>query len=120
MSLEDILEQWDIYQDEIVKRFYGGEPKAKKPLHIYRTQPGSIIVPGLADAHAHLIQYGFKAQLALDTAESLDDVLDVLEEYVRGHPDILPSEWIMGWGWDQTRWKGWSGEFPTAVGITLS
>ncbi|KIP09425.1 hypothetical protein PHLGIDRAFT_102850 [Phlebiopsis gigantea 11061_1 CR5-6] len=111
----DILAQWDLYQDEVVRKFYGGEPKAKKPLHIYQTPPGSIVVPGLADAHAHLIQYGFKVQLALDTAESLDEVLDVLEEYVREHPDILPSDWISGWGWDQTRWKDWSGEFPTAA-----
>lgn len=95
--------------------FYGGEPKAKKSLAIFQAPEGSIIVPGLADAHAHLIQYGFKAGLPLDTAESLDDLLDILEAYVQDHPHMLPSEWITGWGWDQTRWKNWSGEFPTAV-----
>jgi predicted amidohydrolase YtcJ len=113
--IDEILKSWDEYQAEIVKKFYGGEPKAKKPLTVYNTPQGSIVVPGLADAHAHLIQYGFKAVLPLDTAQSLDEVLNVLETYVRDHPDTLPSEWISGFGWDQTRWKDWSGEFPTAV-----
>lgn len=112
---EEIMHVWDEYQLELVNKFYGGEPKAKKALTVLETKPGSIIVPGLADAHAHLVQYGFKAGLPLDTAQSLEEVLDILEAYVRDHPDILPSEWIGGFGWDQTRWKDWSGEFPTAA-----
>lgn len=116
-NADDIARAWDAYQVELVNRFYGGEPKAKKSLTVLATPPGSIVVPGLADAHAHLVQYGFKAGLPLDTAESLDDVLDILEAYVRAHPEILPEEWIGGFGWDQTRWKDWSGEFPTAVGL---
>lgn len=118
-ELDDVLESWDKYQDDIVKKFYGGEPKAKKPLTIYDAPQGSIVVPGLSDAHAHLFQYGFKVVLPLDTAQSLDDVLDILETYIRVHPDILPSEWISGFGWDQTRWKNWSGEFPTAVRLNF-
>ena len=38
---------WDAYQTETIKKFYGNEPKAKKPLVVYTTQPGNIIVPGL-------------------------------------------------------------------------
>ncbi|GJE95765.1 amidohydrolase [Phanerochaete sordida] len=115
---DDIARAWDAYQVELVNKFYGGEPKAKKPLTVRATPPGSIVVPGLADAHAHLVQYGFKAGLPLDTAESLDAVLDILEGYVRAHPENLPEEWIGGFGWDQTRWKDWSGEFPTAAHLS--
>jgi hypothetical protein len=39
---------WDEYQNEVIKKFYGNEPKAKKPLVTFKLQPGSIIVPGLA------------------------------------------------------------------------
>ena len=90
--------------------------------------------PLMKDAHAHLVDYGFKVQLPLDTAQSLEgtsitrsvaplipntvtEVLDSLEEYVRSHPEIEedPSFWIQGWGWDQNRWKNWDSGFPTAV-----
>ncbi|TCD68977.1 hypothetical protein EIP91_009199 [Steccherinum ochraceum] len=115
-SLEDINFTWDAYQNETIKKFYGNEPKAKKQLAVYKTQPGSIVVPGLADAHAHLIEYGFKVQLPLDAAQSLDEILDILEAYIKSHPDIEndSERWIRGMGWDQTRWKGWAGGFPTA------
>ncbi|EKM52572.1 uncharacterized protein PHACADRAFT_261074 [Phanerochaete carnosa HHB-10118-sp] len=111
----DIISAWDEYQTELVNKFYGGEPKAKKSLSLLETKQGSIIVPGLADSHAHLVQYGFKASLPLDTAQSLDEVLDALETYVQGHPDVSPADWISGFGWDQTRWEDWAGEFPTAA-----
>ncbi|KAH8084879.1 amidohydrolase family-domain-containing protein [Cristinia sonorae] len=115
-SYESLYDIWEEIQDEAIRKFYGNEPKAKKALTVYSTPPGSIIVPGLADAHAHLIEYGFKVQLPLDTAQSLEDILDTLEDYVKAHPDIEadPDRWIRGMGWDQTRWKDWSGEFPTA------
>ena len=47
---EEVQAQWDIYQTELVNRFYGGEPKAKKPLKVVRPPSGSIVVPGLAGA----------------------------------------------------------------------
>lgn len=83
--------------------------------------------------------YGFKVQLPLDEAKSLEgkpslhafvdttalqytplEILDILENYVTDHPEIHndPDTWVEGMGWDQTRWKDGSGEFPTAVSIT--
>ncbi|PCH43061.1 hypothetical protein WOLCODRAFT_132641 [Wolfiporia cocos MD-104 SS10] len=108
-SLNQINEHWDAYQTELINKFYGGEPKAKKPLRIVRPPTGSIVVPGLADAHAHLIMYGMKMQLNLEGLESIDDVLDRIEAYVAAYPD---TEWVEGFGWDQTRWQGWRGGFP--------
>ncbi|KAH9948445.1 amidohydrolase family-domain-containing protein [Amylocystis lapponica] len=90
-----------------------------KPLPVLRVPPGAIVVPGLADAHAHLVQYGFKMQLQLDGASSLDDVLDRIEAYILAHPNVSddPSHWVEGMGWDQTRWVGWRGGFPTAADL---
>lgn len=48
MYIEEVKAHWDVYQTELVDQFYGGEPKAKKPLTVLRAPPGSIVVPGLA------------------------------------------------------------------------
>ncbi|KIY69253.1 hypothetical protein CYLTODRAFT_394012 [Cylindrobasidium torrendii FP15055 ss-10] len=76
---------------------------------------GSALVPGLADAHAHIIENGFKMQLQLEHAKSVDEVLELLKAYVRAHPDIESdhTRWIEGLGWDQTKWPG--AQFPSAA-----
>lgn len=66
------------------------------------------------DAHAHILQYGFKMQLPLDNARSLSELLDTLEDYVGKHPS-RPDTWIEAMGWDHTRWSDTNGAFPTAV-----
>lgn len=115
-SIEDIRSKWDVHQNELIERFFGNEPSAKKPLPMFNAKQGSIIVPGLADAHAHLVEYGFSVQLPLDTAESIEEVLDKVEAYIKSHSEILADDtkWIQGMGWDQSRWKSWRGGFPTA------
>ncbi|KAI0370838.1 hypothetical protein BV20DRAFT_994092 [Pilatotrama ljubarskyi] len=115
-TLAEIQAQWDEYQNELIQKFYGNEPTAKKPLPIHRAPAGSIVVPGLADAHAHIIQYGFKMQLPLDKAKTLSGLLDLLEDYVRSHPSE-PDTWLEGMGWDQTRWSDTDGAFPTAADL---
>ncbi|EGO20377.1 hypothetical protein SERLADRAFT_363652 [Serpula lacrymans var. lacrymans S7.9] len=84
---------------------------ALKTIHL---SPGAIIVPGLADAHAHILQYGFKMNLNLDGCVSVDEILARLKAYVVTHPEVLndPSRWIQGMGWDQTKWPG--AKYPTA------
>ncbi|OCH91347.1 hypothetical protein OBBRIDRAFT_792396 [Obba rivulosa] len=118
-TLEHVHAHWDVYQTELVNQFYGGEPKAKKPLTVVRAPPGSIVVPGLADAHAHLIEYGAKMELPLDTADSLDTLLDTIETHIRAHPELLadPDAWVTGMGWDQSRWRGWRGGLPHAADL---
>ncbi|KAI0270735.1 amidohydrolase family-domain-containing protein [Gloeopeniophorella convolvens] len=84
------------------------------PLKTFETPPGSAIVPGLADAHAHVLSWGAKEQLPLEDCTSIDDVVLQIKLYLLAHPDVLHdhSRWIVGMGWDQTKWPG--GEFPTA------
>ncbi|KAI0324882.1 hypothetical protein GY45DRAFT_1357026 [Cubamyces sp. BRFM 1775] len=115
-TLNEVQIAWDEYQNELIRTFYGNEPTAKKPLPIYNVPTGSIVVPGLADAHAHIIQYGFKMQLRLDEAQSLADILDLLENYVRDNPPD-PDTWVEAMGWDQTRWSDTDGSFPTATDL---
>ncbi|EIW76728.1 hypothetical protein CONPUDRAFT_139452 [Coniophora puteana RWD-64-598 SS2] len=91
------------------------------PINLLRSSPPikyinstSAIVPGLADAHGHILEYGFKENLDLTGCQSVQEVLDRLKAYVSSHPDILkdPSQWILGMGWDQTKWL--EARYPTA------
>ena len=74
---------------------------------------GATVVPGLIDAHGHLVNLGhglLRANLA--GAASKEDVIQRLQ----AHADDLPEgAWLLGRGWDQTRWPG--GEFPTAADL---
>ncbi|KIK37222.1 hypothetical protein CY34DRAFT_776606 [Suillus luteus UH-Slu-Lm8-n1] len=83
-------------------------------LRVINIQPDSIVVPGLTDAHAHVLQYGFKMNLNLEDCTSVDEVLSHLKAYVISHPDILgdPTRWIEGMGWDQNKWPG--AQYPHA------
>jgi predicted amidohydrolase YtcJ len=92
-----------------------GSAEDVAPFHGPNTQvfdrPGNFAIPGLIDAHAHLISLG-----AL-----LDDVdlrgVDRLEEVarlVKVRIDATPGDsWIVGRLWDQSLWPG--GAFPTAA-----
>ncbi|KAI6118109.1 amidohydrolase family-domain-containing protein [Pisolithus sp. B1] len=69
--------------------------------------PKSIIVPGLADAHAHVLSYGsVKLNVDLSGCTSKQEVLERLVDFVTARPDILsdPSTWIEGMGWDHNIW----------------
>jgi predicted amidohydrolase YtcJ len=71
----------------------------------------TTIVPGLTDAHAHLLGLGQTRELVdLRGATSIDEVLARLRA---GAP---PSGWILGRGWDQNLWAGPTpGAMPTAM-----
>ncbi len=45
---------WDEYQNELIRKWYGNEPSAKKPLPVYNVLPGSIIIPGLTGTRKEL------------------------------------------------------------------
>ena len=72
---------------------------------------GRVLLPGLIDAHTHVIETGF-ALLTLDLSDttSLNDALAKIGAFARAHPD---RPWILGSGWNQERWH--LGRFPTAA-----
>ncbi|KAI0313267.1 amidohydrolase family-domain-containing protein [Amylostereum chailletii] len=80
----------------------------------------AIVVPGLTDAHAHTLQWGYKAQLPLSDCKSVDEIVEKVEAYVRAHPDVQsdPQRWIRGMGWDQTKFPG--SHWPTAADFDRS
>ncbi|KAJ7584940.1 amidohydrolase 3 [Mycena floridula] len=87
------------------------------PESVLHISPTSIIVPGLADAHAHVVENGFKMQLPLESARSISDVVELVKAYILDHPDLERNRtrWVQGMAWDQTKWPG--GQFPTAADL---
>lgn len=74
---------------------------------------GRTLLPGLIDAHAHVMGLGFQ-EMDVDVSglRSLDATLDKIAEHAEANPDL---EWIRGRGWNQELWE--DNEFPTAADI---
>lgn len=70
---------------------------------------GKTVFPGFIDAHAHLLGLGnLLRRVNLVGSSSYDEVIARVKAFSK---DVKPGEWILGRGWDQTRWPG--REFPT-------
>ncbi len=75
---------------------------------------GRTVVPGLIDAHAHLMNLGASLlQADLVGTVSKEDVVERLQRFALALPD---SAWVTGRGWDQNDWGG-DGAFPTAADL---
>jgi len=74
---------------------------------------GRTLLPGMIDAHGHVLGLGFGAlQLDLVGTSSLDDLKQRLRSYAVAHPD---ARWIIGRGWNQELWP--TKNFPTAADL---
>jgi len=74
---------------------------------------GGTVIPGLIDAHGHIMGLGLAMLNAdLSGADSIDEVVTRLTQHAAGLPE---SAWLRGRGWDQTRWPG--KQFPTAADL---
>ena len=70
---------------------------------------GATVVPGITDAHAHLLGLGTTLQrVNLAGSSSYDEVIARVQAWAKG---VRPGQWILGRGWDQNRWP--IKEFPT-------
>ena len=71
---------------------------------------GRTLLPGLIDAHGHVMGLGFQElRVNLSGIETLEATLETIKEYADENPEL---EWILGRGWNQTLWP--ENEFPTA------
>jgi predicted amidohydrolase YtcJ len=74
---------------------------------------GHTLVPGMIDAHLHLMELGLSLlTLDLTGTKSLAEAQAKIADYARSHPD---APWIIGRGWNQETWQ--LGRFPTAAEI---
>lgn len=84
----------------------------KKPHTDFREDGrGRVMIPGMIDAHAHVMGVGFGAlTLDLSDTNSLAEALEKIRTFAaenQGRP------WILGRGWNQEKWG--LGRFPTAA-----
>lgn len=123
-TLVDNVDGVTIGEDGKVKRFTGlvfdedgkvvavlarGEARPKVD---YRLDgKGRVLIPGMIDAHVHVMDIGFGA-LTLDLSDttSLEDALAKIKTFAQDNPG---RPWILGRGWNQEKWG--LGRFPTAA-----
>ncbi|HBK44876.1 MAG TPA: amidohydrolase, partial [Xanthomonadaceae bacterium] len=75
--------------------------------------PQATLVPGLIDAHGHVMGLGWALlQANLVGADSKDEALARLREFER---TLAPDAWLVGSGWDQNDWPDKA--FPTAADL---
>ncbi len=73
---------------------------------------GKTLLPGLIDAHGHIIGLGNNLQrLDLRGIPSAEAAGKKLQTYAKSNPD----KWLVGRGWDQTLWDNKT--FPTAADL---
>jgi predicted amidohydrolase YtcJ len=72
---------------------------------------GGTLLPGLIDAHGHVMSLGYKsARIDLDGTDSLKAAQARVQAFLKAHPG---TGWVRGDGWNQVIWK--LGRFPLAT-----
>ena len=72
----------------------------------------NTIFPGFIDAHCHFVGYGLGLQQAqLSVCNSFEEVLQTLLY----HSEKLSTEWLIGRGWDHTKWP--ENEYPNKAAL---
>ncbi|MGB3710436.1 MAG: amidohydrolase [Erythrobacter sp.] len=72
---------------------------------------GQVMLPGMIDAHVHVMDIGFAAlTLDLSDTQSLEEALERIAQFAQDNPG---RPWILGRGWNQETWG--LGRFPTAA-----
>ncbi len=84
--------------------------KLPKTLDFRLDGRGATLLPGLIDAHGHVMGLGFQLlTLDLSGTNSLAEAQAAIKAYAAKYPD---RRWIIGRGWNQEKWG--LGRFPTA------
>lgn len=89
-----------------------GDARPERP-DFRKNGNGQVLMPGLIDAHGHVMGLGFQAILVdLSGTRSLAQAQEAIRAYAAANPDL---PWIMGRGWNQELWG--LGRFPTAADL---
>ncbi|HJS10049.1 amidohydrolase family protein, partial [Sphingopyxis sp.] len=74
---------------------------------------GKTLIPGLIDAHGHVMGLGFQLMLLdLSDTKSLAEAQAAIRKYAAENPEM---PWIIGSGWNQEKWG--LGRFPTSADL---
>jgi predicted amidohydrolase YtcJ len=96
---------------KVVRLVRGDEPRPSADKRV--DAQGRTLLPGLIDAHGHVMDLGFAAlRLDLTGTRSAGELQQRLRDYAASHPD---ARWILGFGWNQELWT--DKRFPTAADL---
>ena len=99
-----------ISNDGKVVKLLQRKDKRPKELDFRNDGGGRTLMPGMFDAHGHVMGVGFQAlTLDLSGAKTLAEAQRMIADYARANPN---RQWIIGSGWNQEIWG--LGRFPTA------
>lgn len=97
---------------KVVQLLRRGDKKPARPDY-YIDGKGRVLMPGLIDAHLHIMSIGIAAMtLDLSGTRSLAEAQAAIAKFAAEHPE---RKWIVGRGWNQELWK--LGRFPIATEI---
>ena len=98
---------------KVAKLLSRGDKRPDRGLDFRHDGKGRVLMPGLIDAHGHVMGLGMNAMsLDLSSARSLAEAQAMIAAYAKANPD---RGWIIGSGWNQEAWG--LGRFPTATDI---
>ena len=102
-----------VSKDGKVTELLTKKDKLPKQLDFRHDGRGATMLPGLIDAHGHVMGLGFQ-QLTLDLSatNSLAEAQAAIRAYALKNPD---RRWVIGRGWNQEKWG--LGRFPTAADL---
>ncbi len=100
-----------VREDGIIRQILQRGDQPMTPYQFHVDGHGRTVVPGMIDAHLHLMDLGFKS-LTLDLSDttSLAQAQAKIAAYAAKYPT---RPWIIGDGWNQEKWG--LGRFPTAA-----
>lgn len=95
----------------------GGSDEAKKLYPAARTMDlhGTTVLPGLIDAHTHLINLG--ESLVHLNLKDVPTEKETVERVKERATSAAPGEWILGWGWDEGKWAS---NYPTNKALSAA
>ncbi len=98
---------------KVKKLLSRGDKRPDRGLEFKHDGKGRVLLPGLIDAHGHVMGMGMQAMnLDLTSARTLAEAQAMIAAYAKANPD---RGWIIGSGWNQEVWG--LGRFPTAADI---
>lgn len=96
--------------DSIDRVFTDGEPLPDDDSMTVIDGEGKTLLPGLIDAHGHVLNYGLSLlRVDMTGTRSEQEAVARVRAFQQANPDL---EWIQGRGWNQVLWD--SNEFPSA------
>lgn len=95
---------------KVVRLLKRGEKRPERP-DWREDMKGRTVIPGMVDAHGHVMDLGFRAMaLDLSATTSLAQAQEAIRRYAL---DNVQRPWLVGGGWNQEVWQ--LGRFPTAA-----